>query len=132
MTKVQELERLVNELTPAELAQFRRWFSAFDAAAWDRQFEADVNGGKLDGLAERALAAHAAVNHQALNHYAAPEFWTSYTALPISVQRLADKSFDLMKSDPRHPSLRLISEAIGSTCRLVARMAIRGNVPQVI
>jgi hypothetical protein len=42
-----------------------------------------------------------------LNHYAAPEFWTSYNALPISVQRLAEKSFDLLKSDPRHPSLRL-------------------------
>jgi hypothetical protein len=42
-----------------------------------------------------------------LNRYAAPEFWTSYAALPASVQRLADKSFDLLKSDPRHPSLRL-------------------------
>ena len=60
MTKVQELECLVSELTPAELADFRRWFAVFDAAAWDRQFEADVNAGKLDGLAERALAAHAA------------------------------------------------------------------------
>jgi hypothetical protein len=42
-----------------------------------------------------------------LNHYAAPEFWTSYAALPIPVQRLAEKSFDLLKSDPRHPSFRL-------------------------
>jgi hypothetical protein len=50
----------VNELTPAELADFRRWLVVFDAAAWDRQFEADVNAGKLDSLAERALAAHAA------------------------------------------------------------------------
>jgi hypothetical protein len=60
MTKVRELERLVDELTSAELADFRRWFAGFDAAAWVRQFEADVNAGKLDGLAERALAAHAA------------------------------------------------------------------------
>ena len=60
MTKVRELERLVDELTSAELADFRRWFAGFDAAAWDRQFEADVNAGKLDGLAERALSAHAA------------------------------------------------------------------------
>jgi hypothetical protein len=60
MTKARKLERLVNELTPAELADFRRWFAVFDAGAWDRQFEADVNAGKLDGLAERALAAHAA------------------------------------------------------------------------
>jgi hypothetical protein len=26
--------------------------------------------------------------------------------LPIPVQRTADKSFDLLKRDPRHPSLR--------------------------
>jgi hypothetical protein len=60
MSKVQNLERLVNELTPAELADFRRWFADFDAAAWDRQFEADVTAGKLDRLAERALDLHAA------------------------------------------------------------------------
>ncbi len=32
---------------------------AFDAEAWNRQFEADVRTGKLDALAEKALQAHA-------------------------------------------------------------------------
>lgn len=32
----------------------------FDAADWDRQFEADVQTGKLDALADRALRDHAA------------------------------------------------------------------------
>ena len=40
-------------------------------------------------------------------HYASPEFWGSYGALPAEVQALADKSFALLKSDSRHPSLRL-------------------------
>ena len=31
----------------------------------------------------------------------------SYRALPAEVQSLADKSFALLKSDSRHPSLRL-------------------------
>jgi hypothetical protein len=42
-----------------------------------------------------------------LNYYASPEFWVCYRALPSEVQALADKSFALLKSDSRHPSLRL-------------------------
>jgi hypothetical protein len=41
-----------------------------------------------------------------VNHYADPAFWRAYATLPATVQRLADKSFTLLKADPRHPSLR--------------------------
>jgi hypothetical protein len=60
MSKVDEAEQLVAGFTAGELADFRRWFAAFDAEAWDRQIERDVAAGRLDSLAERALAAHAA------------------------------------------------------------------------
>ena len=60
MEKVEKIEQEVQELSPDELAQFRQWFAAFDAEAWDRQLEADVKAGKLDALAERALRDHAA------------------------------------------------------------------------
>ncbi len=60
MSRVELLERQVNELSEQELAEFRRWFAEFDAEVWDRQFEADVQAGKLDALAEKALRAHAA------------------------------------------------------------------------
>ncbi|HEX9730217.1 MAG TPA: hypothetical protein VGA37_17110 [Gemmatimonadales bacterium] len=66
MTKIQKLELDVRGLTPQELAQFRRWFAAFDAAEWDRQFEADVHAGKLDALADAALADHRAGRSQKL------------------------------------------------------------------
>jgi hypothetical protein len=59
MTKIENLEKQVQELSREELAEFRDWFAAFDAQVWDRQFEADVNAGKLDELAEQALRAHA-------------------------------------------------------------------------
>ncbi len=36
------------------LAEFSRWFAEFDAAAWDRQLEADVTAGKLDALLTEA------------------------------------------------------------------------------
>jgi hypothetical protein len=50
----------VQRLSQKELAACRDWFAEFDAARWDRQLEADIEGGKLDHLADAALADHAA------------------------------------------------------------------------
>ncbi|HYX70720.1 MAG TPA: hypothetical protein VE825_16415 [Terriglobales bacterium] len=60
MSKVDKVEREVQALSREELAAFRQWFAAFDAEAWDRQFEADAKTGTLDALADRALREHAA------------------------------------------------------------------------
>jgi hypothetical protein len=60
MTKVEKLEREIRSLSTKELATFREWFAAFDAAAWDQQLEEDVKAGKLDALADAALADHRA------------------------------------------------------------------------
>ncbi len=59
MEKVEQIEREVQEFSTEELARFREWFTAFDAEAWDRQFEEDVAAGRLDALADRALRDHA-------------------------------------------------------------------------
>jgi hypothetical protein len=40
-----------------------------------------------------------------LKHLASPKFWRCYRALPAVVQELADKNFDLLKTNPHHPSL---------------------------
>ena len=40
-----------------------------------------------------------------MKHYASSHFWKSYNALPEEVRQVADKNFELLKSDPRHPSL---------------------------
>jgi hypothetical protein len=42
-----------------------------------------------------------------VKHRAAPSFWEAYNALAPSIRELADKSFELLKNDPQHPSLRL-------------------------
>ncbi len=60
MTTVEMLEQNVAKLKPSELAEFRRWFAEFDAAAWDAQIEADAAAGKLDALAAEALAEYKA------------------------------------------------------------------------
>lgn len=58
MSNIESIEQQIEKLSPEELAAFRRWYAAFDAETWDRQFEADVKTGKLDVLAEKALRAH--------------------------------------------------------------------------
>ena len=51
---IQELETAVQQLSENEFASFRTWFLEYDAQLWDRQFEADVRGGRLDWLADEA------------------------------------------------------------------------------
>ena len=60
MTKVEKIELEVRQLSERELASFRAWFSEFDAASWDRHVESDAASGRLDTLADAALAEHAA------------------------------------------------------------------------
>lgn len=45
-------------------------------------------------------------------HYAEPDFWAAYDLLPSHVKSLADRNFELLKRNPRHPSLHF--KRIGS------------------
>ena len=56
MSSIQEIEQAVTRLSSKELARFRQWFDEYDAKAWDEQFERDAKSGKLDDLAEKAIA----------------------------------------------------------------------------
>jgi hypothetical protein len=56
MTKIEDIEKAVSNLIPDELAEFRAWFEAFDAAQFDQKIERDAQAGKLDRLADAALA----------------------------------------------------------------------------
>ena len=38
---------------------------------------------------------------------ATAKFWGYYHNLPLTIQKLADKNFQLLKRDPNHPSLDL-------------------------
>ena len=39
-------------------------------------------------------------------HHASTRFWTAYDALPPDVQAQADRAYDLLVANPRHPSLQ--------------------------
>jgi hypothetical protein len=66
MTRLEKIEREIETLGPQELARFRAWFAEYDAANWDAQFENDATAGKLDAMADQALAAHRAGRTRAL------------------------------------------------------------------
>jgi hypothetical protein len=69
-----------------------------------------------------------------LKHFATPGFWSHYRQLPPEVRELADKNFQLLKTDPRHPSLRfkkigaLWSARVGLHYRALARERKEGFV----
>ncbi len=56
MTKLEALQRDVQNLTPTELIEFRKWFEDYDNELWDRQIVADSKAGKFDQLEAEALA----------------------------------------------------------------------------
>lgn len=58
MTKVQQLEQEIQKLNREELASFRDWFRKFDSDEWDCQIEKDITMGRLENMADEAIAAH--------------------------------------------------------------------------
>jgi hypothetical protein len=54
--EVERIEREIRKLGRADLAALREWFRKYDAEAWDRQIEEDVQNGRLDLLVSEAIA----------------------------------------------------------------------------
>jgi hypothetical protein len=52
---IEDLEKAVSKLPPDQLAKFRAWFEAFDAACFDDKIQRDAASGKLDRFADEAL-----------------------------------------------------------------------------
>jgi hypothetical protein len=42
-----------------------------------------------------------------INHYTSSSFWQSYYKLSSNIQKIADQKYELLKQNPRHPSLKL-------------------------
>ncbi len=61
-----------------------------------------------------------------MKHHATGDFWDAYDRLPQQIQKLSDDNFELLKSDPKHPSLhfkrigRFWSARVGKSWRALA------------
>jgi hypothetical protein len=53
---LQDIERAIVQLPPAELTQLADWFLEYQAQQWDRKIEKDAKTGRLDALAQKANA----------------------------------------------------------------------------
>ncbi len=58
MTRVEQLEEQIQQLSPAEFAELRTWLAERDWEEWDKQIEQDAASGKLDRLFAEAREAH--------------------------------------------------------------------------
>ena len=54
MTKLEEIEAAVAQLSPEELKQFRAWLDELEDRLFDERIERDAKAGKLDELEARA------------------------------------------------------------------------------
>lgn len=59
-----------------------------------------------------------------MNHLTLPRFWKAYNNLPKDIQTLADKNYELLKSNPFHPSLHF--EKVGK-CKQLWSVRITDN-----
>jgi len=57
---LEQLEETVAKLPPEQLARFREWFREFDAELFDEKIANDSTAGRLDELANAAIADHQA------------------------------------------------------------------------
>ena len=58
MNMLEKIEQQITSLTPADLHKLADWLAEYRADLWKKQIEEDAKAGKLDKLAEQALAEH--------------------------------------------------------------------------
>jgi hypothetical protein len=69
-----------------------------------------------------------------VNHFTNRKFWAFYARLPPDVRKRADENFELLKTNPRHPSLhfkkvgRFWSVRVGEKHRTLGVESQRGIV----
>jgi hypothetical protein len=60
MTKLEQIQSNIETLSAEEIAKLRDWLDELDARLFDEKIERDAKAGKLDKLADEALAEHRA------------------------------------------------------------------------
>lgn len=56
ISNLEQIEAAIISLPPKEFEVLRSWFFDLDYERWDQQLEQDIADGKLDALAQEAIA----------------------------------------------------------------------------
>ncbi len=60
MTKLEDIEKAVLDLSPEELDSFRNWFEELSERLFDEAIARDAKAGRLDFLVQEAIEEHEA------------------------------------------------------------------------
>lgn len=61
---IEQIEKAILNLSETDFTKLRNWLLDLDYQQWDQQLEQDINEGKLDALAQEALAEFKAGEYQ--------------------------------------------------------------------
>ena len=56
MSTIEQIEAAILTLTPEQFERLRQWILDVEYQHWDEQLEQDIADGKLEALAEEAIA----------------------------------------------------------------------------
>ena len=56
MSNLKQIETAILSLPPNDFEKLRSWFFELDHQRWDKQLEDDIANGKLEALAQEAIA----------------------------------------------------------------------------
>ncbi|BAZ82088.1 hypothetical protein NIES73_33650 [Sphaerospermopsis kisseleviana NIES-73] len=56
MSTIEQIEAAILTLPPEQFQRLRQWILDIDYQRWDEQLEQDIADGKLEALAEEAIA----------------------------------------------------------------------------
>lgn len=66
MSTLEQIEAAILKLPPNEFQKLLEWFFDLDYQRWDEQLEKDITDGKLESLAQEAIADFEAVHYRAI------------------------------------------------------------------
>ena len=64
MSDLEQIEAAILSLSSSEFERLRLWFFELDYERWDEQIEQDIENGKLEALAQEAIAEFEAKYYQ--------------------------------------------------------------------
>lgn len=66
MLTVEQIEAAILELPPEKFQRLMEWFLNLDYQRWDEQLEQDIADGKLEDMAQEAIADFAAGHYRTI------------------------------------------------------------------
>ena len=106
MSTVTEIRDAIRKLPPHDAWKLAEELREHLDALWDKQFEQDVEAGRLDDMIAGAREGmRPARLGRWMKSSGTTEFWQRYRALPTPIREAARQTYRLWRGNPRAPKL---------------------------